>query len=197
MTTKKTIALFITSCLLLAGCANFQDDSGNSALNDNKSSDIINQEDFASKPEDETQTISPLPDTTMENLTDAILSVSLEEGDAYVDDKGIMQMDLKIYTYDKYDMSDVANLKVGDTILTESGAVEVSSKEQSEMGTIHINGGLEAGGIDLIEYAAVICHKVKSLIFQAAVDENPSVFTLFFRYHLDFTGVSDQSISDF
>ena len=41
MTTKKTIALFITSCLLLAGCANFQDDSGNSALNDNKSSDII------------------------------------------------------------------------------------------------------------------------------------------------------------
>ena len=160
MTTKKTIALFITSCLLLAGCANFQDDSGNSALNDNKSSDIINQEDFASRPEGETQTISPLPDTTMENLTDAILSVSLEEGDAYVDDKGIMQMDLKIYTYDKYDMSDVANLKVGDTILTESGAVEVTSKEQSEMGTIHINGGLEAGGIDLVTNDSGIFYEI-------------------------------------
>ena len=141
----------MTSCLLFTGCANFQDDSRNPTLNDNKSSDIItNQEDFASKPEDETQTISPLPDTTMENLTDAILSVSLEEGDAYVDDKGIMQMDLKIYTYDKYDMADVANLKVGDTILTESGEVEVTSKEQSETGTIHINGGLEAGGFDLV-----------------------------------------------
>ena len=151
MTTKKTIALFMTSCLLFTGCANFQDDSSNPTLNDNKSSDIItNQEDFASKPEAETQTISPLPDTTMENLTDAILSVSLEEGDAYVDDRGIMQMDLKIYTYDKYDMADVANLKVGDTILTESGEVEVTSKEQSETGTVHINGGLEAGGFDLV-----------------------------------------------
>ena len=57
----------------------------------------------------------------MENLTDAILSISLDEGDAYVDDQGRMQMDLKIYTYDKYDMVDIANLKVGDTVVTECG----------------------------------------------------------------------------
>ena len=69
-------------------------------------------------------------------------------------------MDLKIYTYDKYDMSDVANLKVGDTILTESGAVEVTSKEQSELGTIHINGGLEAGGIDLVTNDSGIFYEI-------------------------------------
>jgi hypothetical protein len=70
-------------------------------------------------------TIFPLPDTTMENLADAILFISLKEGDAYVDDSGIMQMDHRGYTYDKYDMVDVANLNVGDTIVRYSGKVVV------------------------------------------------------------------------
>jgi hypothetical protein len=96
------------------------------------------------------QKISPLPDITMENLSDAILSISLDEGDAYVDDNGRMQMDLKIYTYDKYDMVDIANLKVGDTVVRHFGEVKVVSKEQNEAGTIFINGGLENGGLDLV-----------------------------------------------
>ena len=93
--------------------------------------------------------INPLPDATMNNLKDAILSISLEEGDAYVDDTGIMQMDVKIYTYDKYDMVDIANLKIGDTIATHDGFVEVSSMEQTDFGTIRINGGLDENGIEL------------------------------------------------
>ena len=85
----------------------------------------------------------------MENLTDAILSVSLEEGDAYVDDTGKMQMDVKIYTYDKYDMVDIAELEKGDTIVTHSGEVEVNSIERNDNGLVYINGGLEEGGFDL------------------------------------------------
>lgn len=61
----------------------------------------------------------------MDNLADAILFISLKAGDAYVDDSGIMQMDHKVYTYDKYDMVDVANLNVGDTIVRYSGKVVV------------------------------------------------------------------------
>lgn len=95
-------------------------------------------------------TVAPLPDTVMENLTDAVLSVSLEEGDAYVDDTGIMRMDLKIYTYDKYDIVDISALKVGDILVTHAGDVEVASLECSETGMISINGGLEAGGLDLV-----------------------------------------------
>ena len=95
-------------------------------------------------------TVIPLPDTVMENLTDAVLSVSLEEGDAYVDDTGIMRMDLKIYTYDKYDMVDISALKVGDILATHAGEVEVASLECGENGMISINGGLEAGGLDLV-----------------------------------------------
>lgn len=149
---KRVIVLFAAFCLLLVGCTtSHRDGGGNAVPADNKISAVVANNDTADTEQTEgAQTITPLPDTTMENLTDAILSVSLEEGDAYVDDRGIMQMDLKVYTYDKYDMMDIANLKIGDTIVRHSGEVEVTSKEQNETGTIYINGGLETGGFDLV-----------------------------------------------
>lgn len=121
---KKISVIFTALFLLLAGCASAQTDPA--------------------------QKISPLPDATMENLTDAILSVSLAEGDAYVDETGKMQMDLKIYSYDCYDMVDISNLKVGDTLVKHSGKVQVTSIEQNDAGTVHINGGLDNGGFDLV-----------------------------------------------
>lgn len=99
---------------------------------------------------EDAQKIISLPDTTIENLNDTILSVSLDEGNAYVNDNGRMQMDLKIYTYDKCDMVDIANLKAGDTVVRHSDEVKVISKEQNKAGTIYINGGLENGGFDLV-----------------------------------------------
>ena len=151
MLTKKIVVL-MAFCLLLTGCANSQTDGRESdALVDNKialAAEIYDTADIGQT--ENTQTISPLPDTTMENLTDAILSVSLDEGDAYVDDQGRMQMNLKIYTYDKYDLVDIANLKVGDTVVRHSGEVKVISIEQNDSGTIYINGGLENGGFDLV-----------------------------------------------
>ena len=58
-------------------------------------------------------------------------------------------MDVKIYTYDKYDMVDISLLKVGDIIVTHAGEVEVTSMEQTAAGIL-INGGLEEGGFDLV-----------------------------------------------
>ena len=80
--------------------------------------------------------IYPLPDTTMDNLSDTILSISLEEGEAYVDDTGKMQMDVTIYSYDKYDMVDISMLKVGDILVTHAGEVEITALERKETGTI-------------------------------------------------------------
>lgn len=121
---KKISVIFTALFLLLAGCASAQTDSA--------------------------QKTNPLPDATMENLMDAILSVSLAEGDAYVDETGKMQMDLKIYSYDCYDMVDISNLKVGDTLVKHSGKVQVTSIEQNDAGTVYINGGLDNGGFDLV-----------------------------------------------
>lgn len=150
---KKIIMLFVVLCLLFAGCAKTQDDPGET-VNPPESSapetPAASEEPEEVVPAEPAVTVNPLPDTTMENLTDTILSVSLEEGDAYLDDTGRLQMDLKIYSYDKYDMIDVANLKVGDTIVRQSGEVVVESIERSDAGLVSINGGLEAGGFDLI-----------------------------------------------
>ena len=152
MLTRKIIVLLIASCLLLTGCADSQKDSGgNEVLSDPKNSEVVEESDTGNTERaEEAHTINPLPDTSMDNLSDAILSISLEDGDAYVDDSGIMQMDLKIYAYDKYDMVDIANLEVGDTVVRHSGEVKVISKEKNETGTISINGGLENGGFDLV-----------------------------------------------
>ena len=152
MLTKKIIVLWMVFCLLLTGCAASQKGNGENEIPSDiaASKAMVSSDTDSTEQPEETHTITPLPDTTMENLTDAILSISLDEGDAYVDDQGRMQMDLKIYTYDKCDMVDIANLKVGDTVVRHSGEVKVISKEQNEAGTIYINGGLENGGFDLV-----------------------------------------------
>ncbi len=136
---KRILALVMAFCLLLVGCGVSQPEAG-----DNTAAEIGTTEQTKTG-----KTIYPLPDTTMENLTDAILAISLEKGDAYVDDTGKLQMDVKIYTYDKYDLVDISTLAVGDTIVRYSGEVEVTSMEKNEAGTIIINGGEEAGGFDL------------------------------------------------
>ena len=152
MLTKKIIVLWMVFCLLLTGCAASQKGNGENEIPSDiaASKAMVSSDTDSTEQLEETHTITPLPDTTMENLSDAILSISLDEGDAYVDDSGRMQMDLKIYTYDKYDMVDIANLKVGDTVVRHFGEVKVVSKEQNEAGTIFINGGLENGGLDLV-----------------------------------------------
>lgn len=152
MKTKKAIILFLAFCLLLAGCAGSQPDGdGNTVPADNTNSTVAENYDSIDTQQTEgAHIIVPLPDTTMENLTDAILSVSLGEGNMYVDEDGHTQMELKIYTYDQYDMVDIASLKVGDTVVRHSGEVKVISKEQNEAGTIYINGGLDNGGFDLV-----------------------------------------------
>ena len=146
MKLKKIIVLWILLSLLLSGCTGFHADGGRHttpATEENSgTADTVQSDDV--------RTIMPLPDTTMENLTDAILSVSLEEGLAYVDNQGRMQMDLKIYSYDQYDMADIAGLKVGDILVRYSGEVEVASVEKNDSGRICINGGLENDGFDLV-----------------------------------------------
>ena len=152
MPMKKIFVITTIVCLLLAGCTDAQpENSGITEPAGNMiSADAVNSDTAEVIPPENARTIHPLPDTTMDNLSDAILSVSLNEGGAYVDDQGRMQMDLKIYTYDRYDMVDIAMLQLGDTIVRYSGEVRVTSMDKTDSGMICINGGLENGGFDLV-----------------------------------------------
>ena len=136
---KKTIFLTLVICFLLTGCSN---DKAATEVTETVSATVVTEQ-SASK-------VYPLPDTTMDNLNDAILSISLNEGDAYVDDTGKMQMDLKLYSYDQYDMVDISRLKVGDILVTHAGEVEITTLDRKENGTILINGGLDENGFDLV-----------------------------------------------
>lgn len=93
-------------------------------------------------------TVSPLP-VAFDLEEGCTLAVSLQEGDAYVDDEGAMQMKVQIYAYDQYDMVDIANLKEGDTIVRGDTEVVVESLERNDAGLISINGGEENGGFNL------------------------------------------------
>ena len=145
---KKMTLLILALCLVLTGCGKKEEAPAASTQTPEKET-VETAPAASAEQADPAAVINPLPDGTMDNLTDAILAVSLGEGGAYVDDTGKMQMDVKIYTYDKYDMVDISLLKVGDIIVTHAGEVEVTSMEQTAAGIL-INGGLEEGGFDLV-----------------------------------------------
>ena len=151
MKMEKVIVLCLMVVLLFVGCAHpHADNSGATApVIDTTPVETENVGKVDVGQPNDARMIGPLPDTTMENLSDAILSVSLDGSSVYVDDDGHTKMVLQIYTYDQYDMVDIAGLKVGDVFVRYSGEVEVSSIERTESGRICINGGLENNGFDL------------------------------------------------
>ena len=81
--------------------------------------------------------ISPLPETLdINNLEDCMVRVSLEQGDAYVDDNGKMQM------------------------MRQGEAVTVNTVERLDSGLVRINGGEEQGGFDLTSDDTTVYHEV-------------------------------------
>ena len=94
--------------------------------------------------------ISPLPETLNINALDnCTVAISLENGGAYVNNDGKMVMKVTVYSYELYDMVDIATLKENDVILRKNEEVKVTELERLESGLVRINGGEENGGFDL------------------------------------------------
>ena len=155
---KKSILLLVCGaliCGLLGGCGSVNREKEESAVKDTVEveSEDNTKEDTAEEGNEEDitiagNTISPLQnDMDINNLDNCTVAISLEQGDAYVDDTGAMQMDVTVYTYDLYDMVDMAALKEGDTIVIREQEVKITSIERNERGIL-INGGLDNGGYD-------------------------------------------------
>lgn len=141
---RKKMLLVVCSvilCISIIGCGAPKEEENNSiesVIEDNSIEDVT-----------ETNTIiSPLPVTIdINKLDNCTVAISLEQGDAYVDDRGTVQMDVTVYTYDLYDMVDIASLKDGDIIVIREQDIKISSLERNERGLL-INGGLDNGGYE-------------------------------------------------
>ena len=103
--------------------------------------------------------------TIVENLGYTMPLYPLESAESAVADGGyavaFSAADLKktedgytltaeIYDYDRYEMEEIDNLKQGGRIqiCQQPVAIGIITRED---GTVHINGGTEAGGVDLVE----------------------------------------------
>ena len=103
------------------------------------------------KEENNAKVINPLPETLNVNALDnCTVAVSLEKGDVYVDDNGKMVMNLTVYSYELYDMVDIASLKENDVIVRKDEEVTITEVERTDSGLVRINGGEENGGFDLV-----------------------------------------------
>lgn len=145
MKSKFFVACTLAMALIaLTGCSNNKPE--NSQASTKPDSDIPS--DGSSS---EVVTVSPLPTSIdLDHLDDCTVAVSFNEGDAFVDDTETMQLRVKVYTYDLYDMVDISALKVGDQITICQQEVKVTSLEHNENGAVIINGGLEYGGYELV-----------------------------------------------
>ena len=127
--TLSVILVLILSISLFAGC-NTQTETKNE--------------------ENNTKVISPLPETIdVSALDNCVVAVSLEKGGAKLSDNGKMVMDVTVYSYDLYDMVDIASLNENDVIIRRNEEVTVTELERLESGLVRINGGEENGGFDL------------------------------------------------
>ena len=167
---KKVLAILLAlSVLALSACAAKQVNSDTqkdvSAETAAPSADPEQTED-AQQSAQEAKRVEPLPETLDVNaLTDATVAASFSAEDISEKD-GKTQITLTVYDYDVYDMVDVAQLAVGDTIVVDGKDMVVTSREDKD-GFVTINGGLEQGGVDLTSddsgvYYAVGMDDVKS-----------------------------------
>ena len=149
---KKALAILLAlSVLALSACAAKQVNSDTqkdvSAETAAPSADPEQTED-AQQSAQEAKRVEPLPETLDVNaLTDATVAASFGAADISEKD-GKTEITLTVYDYDVYDMVDISQLAVGDTIVVDGKDMVVASREDKN-GFVTINGGLEQGGVDL------------------------------------------------
>ena len=105
--------------------------------------------------------VYPLPETLDVNTLDNCTApVSLEKGGVYTDKSGKTVMDIIFYSYELYDMVDIASLEVGDRIYRRCEEIIVTDVERLKSGLVRINGGEENGGFDLISNDGTVYYEV-------------------------------------
>ena len=104
---KKKMSVFcavMSLVLVMAGCAK----------NEEVTEDVQNQEEVTEKSNQESGVIMPLPSTVdVNDLSDCMVSVSFDKEDIVADEDDNVELKVKVWTYDLYDMVDISMLSKG------------------------------------------------------------------------------------
>lgn len=146
---KKVLAILLAIAVLaLSACAAKQVNSDTQKDSNTAETEQKPGSEQTEQPAQEAKRVEPMPESLDLNaLTDATVAASFGADDISETD-GKTELTLTVYDYDIYDMVDIAQLAVGDTIVVDGKDMVVTSRED-ENGFVTINGGLEQGGVDL------------------------------------------------
>ena len=140
---KKTLSIILAMVLCIGvftGCGAETTDANSSATKD---------------------AIKPLPETLDINALDnCTVAVSLSKGDVKTSDSGKTVINATVYSYECYDMVDIAELSEDDVIIRKNEEVKVTKLERLDSGLVRINGGEENGGFDLISNDSTVYFEV-------------------------------------
>lgn len=140
---KKTLSIILAMVLclgLFVGCGTDAPDANSSATQ---------------------AVVKPLPETLdVSALDNCTVAVSFAKGDAKVSDSGKTVMNVTVYSYECYDMVDIAELSEDDVIVRRNEEVKVTKLERLDSGLVRINGGEENGGFDLISNDSTVYFEV-------------------------------------
>ena len=107
------------------------------------------------------KTVRSLPATIdINSLDDCTVAVSLKKGDFYIDSDDRAVMNFTVYTYDLYDMVDIATLNENDVIVRLGEEVTVTDIERFGTGLVRVNGGEENGGFELISEENTVYYEI-------------------------------------
>ena len=137
---KMRMLIVLLICCLCAGCGYRQAE----VTEDTAAETVETFEDSSPR------RIVPLPCTVdLNQVSDCTLAVSLEKEGLIRDESGGVQLQMTVYAYDVYDAADISRMKTGDTISINRQDLLIASLEESQYGSVLINGGLENGGHEL------------------------------------------------
>ena len=138
---KKVLAILLAiSVLALSACAakqtapDTQDTPAAETTGQPDASEQAGEEQASEEqqPAQETKRIEPLPESLDLNaLTDATVAASFGTEDISEKD-GKTEITLTVYDYDVYDMVDISQLAVGDTIVVDGKDMVVTSREDKD-----------------------------------------------------------------
>lgn len=81
-------------------------------------------------------------------LDDCELSVSFANSDIKMNDEGALVIHMTVWEYELFDAATVTAMKSGDTLVVRGKEIAVDTVDSKD-GVVHVNGGLENGGVDL------------------------------------------------